>query len=283
VTSLRIAELAKLLDGLPLAIELAAARVRVMSPQSLVERMSERFKLLASTGRRQDRQATLRATFDWSWDLLAPSDKSALAQLSVFDSGFTLESAEAVVDLQGCDDAPWVADAVHSLVDKSLVRQLPNERFDLLASVQEYGWTHLRGEGRFPGSGPGAQASAEERHYAHFGGFDAERAIANRCADLDNLAAACLRAAARGASVHAAGALRGAWAAPVAWTVQGRCGASFRRALYSRVGAGNAREGGRNRRRRSRPIRQGSRGASPFGGRARLGAPSGGTEARRPP
>jgi predicted ATPase len=101
-----IAGLAKLLDGLPLAIELAAARVRVMSPQALVERMSERFKLLASTGRRQDRQATLRATFDWSWDLLSDADKSTLAQLSVFDSGFTLESAEAVIDLQACDGAP---------------------------------------------------------------------------------------------------------------------------------------------------------------------------------
>jgi predicted ATPase/class 3 adenylate cyclase/tetratricopeptide (TPR) repeat protein len=208
-----IAELAKLLDGLPLAIELAAARMRVMSPQSLVERMSERFKLLASTGRRQDRQATLRATFDWSWDLLSAADKSTLAQLSVFESGFTLESAEAVVDLKACDDAPWVADTVQSLVDKSLVRQLRGGRFDLLPSLQEYAWLHLRSEGRFPGSGPAAQGVTEERHYAHFGGFDAERAIADRGADTDNLVTACVRAAAQGASVHAAGALRGAWAA----------------------------------------------------------------------
>src|SRR5262249_45979540 len=94
-----IAELARLLDGLPLAIELAAARVRVMSPQSLLARMSERFKVLASTGERRDRQATLRATFDWSWDLLSAADRAALAQLSVFEGGFTLESAEAVLDL----------------------------------------------------------------------------------------------------------------------------------------------------------------------------------------
>jgi predicted ATPase/Flp pilus assembly protein TadD len=208
-----ILELARLLDGLPLAIELAAARVRVMSPRSLVERMSERFRLLASTGGRQDRQATLRSTFDWSWDLLSPPDKSALAQLSVFDSGFTLDSAEAVLDLTACGDAPWVADAVQSLVDKSLVRQLENGRFDLLVSVQEYAATHLRSEGRFPGSGPVAQASAEVRHFAHFGGLDAERAIENRCADVDNLVAACLRATARGAETEAVGALRGAWAA----------------------------------------------------------------------
>ena len=208
-----ILELARLLDGLPLAIELAAARVRVMSPKSLVERMSERFRLLASTGGRQDRQATLRSTFDWSWDLLSPPDKSALAQLSVFDSGFTLDSAEAVLDLSACGDAPWVADAVQSLVDKSLVRQLENGRFDLLVSVQEYAATHLRSEGRFPGSGPAAQASAEVRHFSHFGGLDAERAIENRCADVDNLVAACLRAIARGAETEAVGALRGAWAA----------------------------------------------------------------------
>jgi predicted ATPase/class 3 adenylate cyclase/Flp pilus assembly protein TadD len=205
-----IAELAKLLDGLPLAIELAAARMRVMSPQSLVERMSERFKLLASTGRRQDRQATLRATFDWSWDLLSDADKSTLAQLSVFDGGFTLESAEAVVDLQACDDAPWAADTVHSLVDKSLVRQAGGERFDLLVSVREYASMRLGAPGSFPGSGPDAYAKAEERHFLHFGSFSVERAIANRCADIDNLIAACRRAADRRAAEAAVGALNGA-------------------------------------------------------------------------
>src|SRR4029079_12327039 len=122
-------------------------------------------------------------------------------------------SAESVLDLSACSGAPWTADAVQSLVDKSLVRQLRDERFDLLASVQEYAWSHLNSEGRFPGSGPAGQASAEARHFAHFSGFDATRACANRCADVDNLVAACVRAAARGASSEAAGALKGSWAA----------------------------------------------------------------------
>ncbi len=77
-----IGRLVQLLDGLPLAIELAAARVRVMPPRTLLLRMSERFKLLSSAGGRVDRQATLRAVFDWSWDLLSLPEKAALAQLS---------------------------------------------------------------------------------------------------------------------------------------------------------------------------------------------------------
>jgi len=105
-----IAPLVKLLEGLPLAIELAAARVRVMPPRMLLARMTQRFKLLASGGGRVDRQATLRAVFDWSWDLLSLPEKTALAQLSVFEGGFTLESAEAILDLSGCPNAPWPMD-----------------------------------------------------------------------------------------------------------------------------------------------------------------------------
>ena len=94
-----IGPLVKQLEGLPLAIELAAARVRVMPPRMLLLRMTERFKLLTSAGGRPDRQATLRAVFDWSWDLLSTPEKASLAQLSVFEGGFTLESVEAVLDL----------------------------------------------------------------------------------------------------------------------------------------------------------------------------------------
>ncbi len=94
-----IAMLVELLDRLPLAIELSAARIRVMSPRVMLDRMDQRFKLLASSGGRRERQATLRATLDWSWDLLAQSEQSALAQLSAFEGGFSLEAAEAVVEL----------------------------------------------------------------------------------------------------------------------------------------------------------------------------------------
>ena len=208
-----IAQLATLLDGLPLAIELAAARMRVMAPRMLLSRMSERFKLLASTGRRHDRQSTLRATFDWSWDLLSPAEKAALAQLSVFEGGFTLEAAEAVLDLSGAGETPWIVDAIHALVDKSFVRPCDGDRFDLLVSVQAYAAEHLQTPGRFAGSGPTAMTAAQLRHVRWFGALGPARAIEGRCADLDNLVTACRRAEAQGDGDSAAGALEGAWAA----------------------------------------------------------------------
>ncbi len=206
-----IAPLVNLLEGLPLAIELAAARVRVMPPRSLLLRMNERFKLLSSTGGRLGRQATLRAVFDWSWDLLSLPEKAALAQLSVFARGFTLESVEAVLDLSAYENAPWPIDALQSLVQKSLVRQVTDDRFDLLVSVQEYAAEHLRTEGRYPGSGSAALLVAEGRHGAYFAGLDERLATANRGAELDNFVVACRRAAGRGAAELAANALERAW------------------------------------------------------------------------
>ena len=205
-----IGPLVKLLEGLPLAIELAAARVRVMPPRTLLLRMSERFKLLSSTGGRLDRQATLRAVFDWSWDLLSLPEKAALAQLSVFEGGFTLESVEAVLDLSAYENAPWPMDALQSLVQKSLVRQMTDNRFDLLVSVQEYAAEQLRTEGRYAGSGPAALLAAEMRHGAYFASLDEKAAVADGCAELDNLVVACRRAAARGDVDMAVRSLEGA-------------------------------------------------------------------------
>lgn len=204
--------LVKLLEGLPLAIELAAARVRVMPPKTLLVRMNERFKLLASTGGRIDRQTTLQAVFDWSWNLLSLPEKAALAQLSVFEGGFTLESVEAVLDLSTYERAPWPMDALQSLVQKSLVRQTTDNRFDLLVSVQEYAAEQLRTAARYVGSGPAARLAAEMRHGAHFAGLDEKAAVADGCADLDNLVVACRRAAARGDVDMAVRSLEGAWA-----------------------------------------------------------------------
>lgn len=208
-----ITQLVRLLDGLPLAIELAAARVRTLAPRALLARMSERFKLLASAGGRLDRQSTLRAAFDWSWDLLPEADKSALAQLSVFEGGFNLEAAEAVINLDTVADAPWTLDVVNSLVDKSFVRPLEGERFDLLMSVQAYADEHLRTEGRFSGSGPAALQAAWARHSQWFGSLGPARAIENACVDIDNLAVACRRAVLSGQAELAAETLVGAWAA----------------------------------------------------------------------
>lgn len=208
-----ISQLVALLDGLPLAIELAAARVRVMPPQTLLRRMSERFKLLASKGGRHDRQSTLRAAFDWSWDLLTSAEKTALAQLSVFEGGFTLEAAEAVLDLSGVDDAPWIVDVLHALVDKSFVRQRDGGRFDLLVSVQVYAGEHLQTAKRYAGSGASATIAAKRRHIQWFAALGPRRAAESHCADLDNLMAACRRAKSLGDADAAADALEGAWSA----------------------------------------------------------------------
>ena len=117
-----IAEVTSLLDGLPLAIELAAARIAVLSPAQLLLRLRDRFKVL--TGRSgAGRQATLRAAIDWSWNLLTAWEQSALEQCSVFEGGFTIAAAEAVVDLAPWPSSPPVIDAVQALVDKSLLRR----------------------------------------------------------------------------------------------------------------------------------------------------------------
>lgn len=210
---LAIPQLVKLLDGLPLAVELAAARVRVMSPRMLLARMDQRFRLLAVGGGRHDRQATLRTTFDWSWDLLSAAEKAALAQLSVFDGGFTFESAEAVLELPAAGEQQWTVDMLQSLVDKSFVRSISDTRFDLLVSVQEYAAEHLRTPQRYPESGPEALAAAQLRHFTHFASVDLDAATAEGCVELGNLVAACRRAAAMAEVSVATAILVRAWEA----------------------------------------------------------------------
>ena len=198
-------QLVALLDQLPLAIELAAARARIVPPADQVLRMGERFRLLAGRGGRHDRQATLRATLDWSWDLLMPPERAALAQLSVFEGGFTLASAEAVVDLAPFDDAPWVADVLQSLVEKSLVRRLHARRFDLLRTVQDYAIERLLA----------VDDGTWRRHWQHFARMSEAEAVAGRGVEIDNLVAACRRALAvegSDAAECAVGALVNGWA-----------------------------------------------------------------------
>lgn len=209
-------ELVKLLDGLPLAIELAASRMRIMGPAALLPRMNERFRLLASRGGRPDRQATLRATLDWSWDLLTAPERSALAQLSVFEGGFTLEAAQAVVNLGEvagdagggeAPSAPWVVDVVQALVDKSLVRRVGERRFDLLRSIQEYARMALVNQA------DDDDLLTKRRHARYFASLSERNAIAARCADAENLVAACRNATASRSTREAVGSLGNAWAA----------------------------------------------------------------------
>lgn len=192
------------LDGLPLAIELAAARVRVMPPQLLLQRMHSRFDLLRSREGRPDRQATLQATLDWSWDLLDAAERSVLAQLSVFQGSFGIGAVEAVVQL--AQPGP-VVDVLEALVDKSLVRLLEGHRFGLLESVREYAALQLQAE-----SADDAEA-LRARHWRHFGALSEQAAVGQRCADLDNLVAGCRAACEALDGGSATRCLVNAWAA----------------------------------------------------------------------
>ena len=141
-----IAEICARLDGIPLAIELAAARTRVLSLPQLLNRLSSRFQLLKS-GRRDvaQRHATLSAAIDWSVQLLQPWEHIAFLQLSQFRSGFLLESAEQVLNLSDFSDAPLVVDVLQALCEKSLVETKETSsgpRFRMLASIQEYADNH---------------------------------------------------------------------------------------------------------------------------------------------
>ena len=208
-----IEQLVKVLDGLPLAVELAAARIRAMPPRTMLARMHERFSVLWSRAGRRDRQATLRAAFDWSWELLSEPEKLVLAQLSVFRGGFSAATAEAVLDLGEFAPDAWSVEVVHWLIDKSFVRRVADDRFDLLESVRDYAAEHLRTEGRLSRSGPLAVLAAEVRHGACFAGLSPEQATQSRCIELDNLVSACRRAINRHDTTTAVATLRSARAA----------------------------------------------------------------------
>ena len=132
------------LDGIPLAIELAAARVRALSVQSIAERLSDRFRLLTGGDRTAlPRQQTLRALIDWSYDLLAPHESALLQRIAVFAGGFTLEAAEAV-GAGGEIEARAILDLLSRLVEKSLVAlDMDSARYRLLETVRQYAHDRL--------------------------------------------------------------------------------------------------------------------------------------------
>jgi predicted ATPase len=137
-----VAEICKRLDGLPLAIELAAARIKLLPPQAMLSRLGNRLKLLTSGARNlPERQRTLRNTIEWSHELLEEGEKALFATLAVFSGGSTLEATEAVCDPEGGLPVD-VLEGISSLLDRSLLRQEEGPegepRFAMLETIHEF-------------------------------------------------------------------------------------------------------------------------------------------------
>ncbi|PVC96825.1 AfsR family transcriptional regulator [Streptomyces sp. CS090A] len=169
-TAAACAEICRRLDGLPLAIELAAARLRMLSPRQIADRLDDRFRLLTSGSRTVlPRQQTLRAVVDWSWELLDEGERAVLRRLAVFAGGCGIAAAEEVCALPAGPGGPAVdrldvAALLGSLVDKSLVVAEPGEdgemRYRLLETVGEYAVERL--------TEAGERDAVERRHLVHF-------------------------------------------------------------------------------------------------------------------
>jgi predicted ATPase len=190
----RVNSICARLDGMPLAIELAAARMRSMSLTELEERLGERFRLL-DRGRRGDpRHRTLRAVVDWSFEQLPPVEQAFLCRLSVFAGEFSLDAARAVGGEPGADDLV-ILDRLDALVAKSLVMATDQESrtsYSLLETLRQYGREHLE---------PDELLSTAHRHAEHFVAVvarhmralrdgDADTALAGMAACWDNVRAA---------------------------------------------------------------------------------------------
>lgn len=190
-----VAEIVRRLDGLPLAIELAAARVKLLPPQAILKRLESRLQIL--TGGAADlpaRQQTMRNAIDWSYSLLERETQTLFARLSVFAGDFTLEAAEAVCAQDGDVD---VFEGTAVLLDNSLLRQTPapddQPRFGMLETIREYAAERL--------DNAGETAVVRRRHAAHFADLalnagaslfstDDQRWLARLGADYQNLRAA---------------------------------------------------------------------------------------------
>ena len=158
--ALALAQVCRTLDGIPLAIELAAARVRALSVEEINRRLDNRFRLLTGGSRTAlPRQQTLRALIDWSYDLLTESEKALLRRLSVFAGGWTLEAAEQVCSGDNIEDFEMM-DLLTALTDKSLIVYEAGDggRYRLLETVRQYAGEHL-GEGN-------GTAAVRARHLA---------------------------------------------------------------------------------------------------------------------
>jgi predicted ATPase/DNA-binding SARP family transcriptional activator len=191
-----VTEICRRLDCIPLAIELAAARVRVLSPEQIARRLDDAFRLLTSGSRTAlPRHRTLRATMEWSYQLLTEREQVLMRRLSLFFGSFTLDAAEVV-----CTGDPLetedILDGVSALVDKSIVAMEPGDgvaRYRLLETVRQYGLERLKESGERP---------AQEERYVNYylgvieaaapnlvGGSNVPGLVAELVAEQDNLRA----------------------------------------------------------------------------------------------
>ena len=241
-----VAELSRRLEGLPLAVELAAARIRLLEPAALLARMEQSLALLRwDAPDLPARHRTLHATLDWSYALLSPHQQALFRRLAVFAGGFTLEGAEAVspATVPGADDGagdglfyrrpeppprpPAVLDDLAALVDHSLVQRVDpaaeEPRYRMLETVREFGLERLAASGE--------EGEVRRRHLVYFVALaeqlaervwlpEAERVLARLDAEHDDVRAALAWAEASG---EAALGLRLARAMINYWVVRGHC------------------------------------------------------------
>ena len=220
-----LANICRRLDGIPLAIELAAARVRSLSLEEIAQRLDQRFSLLTGGARTlPPRQRTLRAVIDWSFDLLSEPESALFRALSSFAGGFTLDAVESVYagDEAGAFD---VLDLLTTLVDKSLVLaegRASTTRYRLLETMRDYAAEQLCAQG--------SQARWHERHFAYFfaialeaetqlTGREQQRWLDRLGTEHDNVRAALARSTATGGDVESG--LRMATAVGRFWLVRG--------------------------------------------------------------
>ncbi|WP_131732398.1 AfsR/SARP family transcriptional regulator [Actinomadura formosensis] len=194
-----VAELCRQLDGLPLAVELAAARVRVMSVPEIARGLDDRFALLRSHTRdAPSRHRTMHAVVDWSWNLLSPSGRAAMRSLSVFSGGFTADAARHLLD--GAD----VLDVLEDLVGQSLLSMTEDgggARFRMLESVREFSASHREAEGETDRAVGGLLAWARDfgtAHHEALFGDDPSAPWERVRAEQDNLVQALRHGLARG-------------------------------------------------------------------------------------
>ncbi|SUA75834.1 Regulatory protein AfsR [Nocardia otitidiscaviarum] len=231
-----VERICRLLDGLPLAIELAAVRLRSMSLATLVDRLDDRFRVLTAGSRTAPpRHRTLGAVVAWSWDLLTDAERAAAEQVSVFSASFTVEAAEYV---------GLTVDLLHGLVDKSLLT-FDTGRFRMLDTIREYGRKRLADTGRLRTARRNHAAcylDLAERAEPHLRGSGQLPWLTRLTAERENLDAALSFATASGDTDTA---LRLAAALGMFWTVHGDHAAAttrLRAALrLPGAGPGNAR------------------------------------------